>query len=182
MSSEHTDIIAPHIAILVVIDHSRMFLAAAIWYVAGCFTNFAFLSNTCLYSSHGIIKLIAKYLSTLVSRRESLRIVFVLPICAIPHTFSVIYVCILRAVLWYLHAKLNVSWSMIGNSSFPHFHLNSTVFSSSLIHTTTAYLSTFTTTLHFLAHHFIPFSIRSCDPSGVFDIPIEGGGQGFHVV
>ena len=54
----------------------------------------------------------------------------------------------------------------IGSSSFPHFHLNSTGFLLSSLQTSTAYMSTFAVTLHFLVYSRTHL-ICSCSPSAV---------------
>ena len=63
-------------------------------------------------------------------------------------------------------------WSTIDNSSSPHFHLNSTGFVLSSLHTSIAHLFTFAVTLHFLVYSSA-FTIYFCNPSGVSAIPTK---------
>ena len=66
----------------------------------------------------------------------------------------------------------HVYWSTIGNSSFPHFHLNVAGFSLSSLHTPTAHFFLRSLSLQFLVYSSA-FSIRFCNPSGVSDISHE---------
>ena len=134
--------------LLVVREHPSIFLAEVICTVSSHLPNFAFPSPLvhilALAQSHSLI-----HLFILVSRCESVRTASCLRVLYLPITFAM---CASREQSLETSTPTYVHCSAIGNLSSPHFHLNVTGFTLSLLHTTTAHFCTFAVTLHFLVY------------------------------
>lgn len=103
------------VVLLVVFEHLCTFIAAIICTVFSCYTNFVFPSHSfSAYSSSGTITFIRIYLSILVSTCESLRIMSVLPICALPSP-TTLSTCASQETGFYITTPRFVHWFTSGN-------------------------------------------------------------------
>ena len=154
--------------ILVVFEHPSTFLAAVIYTVSSCSTNFAFPSHTTRsYSHFGAITLIIIHILILVPRCGSVRIASILPTCYLPFpiTFAM---CASQEQSFEISTPRYVYWSTIGSSS-PPTSIRNLPGSPCLRYI--QLLRIFLRSLSLSISYSSAFSICLCNPSGVLVSP-----------